>query len=466
MLDELCPDADAPAMNRVGLPMFITEFGLPAGSELHPLFARHCVVFGINVDCRYVYAADGTNTFALATSPMHTVEAVIALLKRTRTQFAAALAAAGKSFRWALFPRAHGKAYPEHAGDIAFYPNLRPIHKHPDDFIGGYPGPWAIAGVEWNRAWTASFAAALKTALRDNGFSRPECVCLTSENPPMDDVEGLSGYLAAGGGWVPLVLADPRADLISHGPDGRRTFREALTAFRDLDGTPADPYNPAPPGGVGLPPGRSPPNDSPVHSYYHILQLWWDRSRMQAFGHPWRSVFPGMAIVEYGSIANSRVAPIRHRPLTLMHGMNGRYITTWSGPEWYKISIENEAAAGLTHPGWMKRANWKAIYPNAHAPGSDAELRQLHLDWGHDMLNASATNAPTCVWLSVNMSSVVDADGYEPGGVASVLAPIRRRGRLPAVVMFDGAGVPPAANRDWFDDVVTETAGLMDVATP
>jgi hypothetical protein len=182
-----------------------------------------------------------------------------------------------------------------------------------------------------------------------------------------------------------VALADPRANDPEQTIDGRRTFAQYMAERRTLDGKPVPPYNPSAP--WSNPPARSPVNDESSGAYQGALRLAWDWSREQAFGTPTRAAFrrdpndprKSVLIGEYMAACDSPWSPVRVRPKTYLHQMDGIFHSDVQCTGWYGgLEIARDPVHQTDSPGaWPTVENWLRVYPNSERDPKMRERRMI-----------------------------------------------------------------------------------------
>lgn len=332
----------------------------------HPLWIEHGAVPSLRVEVRCTYDQRGVMSWSPAGGPHDTVYGFMTLLVRYLTGFAPHLR--GRPMGWFGIPAGFGGVVSDQ--EAVKYPNAIPLLNHPADRLkSGRRGPFFAEGLRRNLAWSREFFPDLAAALKGRNLPDPIAWILTTEKGVGDDYDGHLGPPSHDTGWVPEALADPRADDPAHLIDGRRTFAQYMRDARTLDGGPIPAYRHEVP--LGMPPGRSPLNDESSECYRGAIRLCWDYSRELAFNTPARAAFMRdpmndpriIPCGEYQAACDSPWAPVRVRPRTLLHQMNGTFHTDLQMPDWYG-GLPNQRpddAPTAGDLGWETKANWHRV---------------------------------------------------------------------------------------------------------
>ncbi len=388
---EAPPPAPAPA----GPPLFLVELG-DAPLFDHPIWIEHPNVLpSLRVEVRYVYDQNGRNTFAPAAGPADSVYAFMTMLTRIMDGFERARP--GRTFRWFGIPAGFGAARtPE---EFRTLPNAIPLLNHPADALkSGRRGPFFAEGLRLNAAWSAEFFEHLAAELSFRHKPDPAAFIITSENGLGDDYGGHLGNPDTG--WVPEALADPRSTDPAHTIDGVRTFAQYMAQCAALDGQPIPRYRDRVL--MGLPPGRAPINDENSEAYRGAIRLAWDWSRELGFSAYARAAFrrspanptATVRIGEYQAACDSPWAPVRPRPQTLQHQMNGLFAADLQCPEWYGgIPGVRREDHFNDDPGWETLDNWSTVFPSTERDAARRE-RRVALEIVKAMATAHARSAP------------------------------------------------------------------------
>ncbi len=390
------PLAPPPAPRPAGPPLFLFELGDdPIYS--HPLWSElPNTVPSIRVEVRGTYDHDGKFSWAPARGPEDTVYGFMSLLARYMEGFRPFLRA--RPFKWFGITANFGGYVNEK--EIQTYPNFKPLLNHPADrFKSGRRGPFFAEGLRFNRAFAQEFLGSLAVNLAHRKLPDPLAFIITSENGIGDDFVGHLG--SPDKGWVAEALADPRAADPNQTIDGRRTFAQFMAESRTLGGAPVPEYHDAV--SLGIPPGRAPSNDESSERYRAALRLAWDWSREQAFSSIARAAFARdpartdltVRIGEYQAACDSPWSPVRVRPSTLLHQMNGVFRTDLQCPDWYGGILGHRPQEVFRNddPGWETFENWLRVYPNDQ-PTDELRRRRLALDIQKSIATAHAHSAP------------------------------------------------------------------------
>jgi hypothetical protein len=387
--------APPPPPTASGPPLFLLEIGADPIFD-HPIWIDHPTVLpSLRVEVRYGYDQNGVINFTPAAGPADTVYGFMTMLARFMDGFNRARP--GRPFRWFGIPAGFGNARsPEEFRTLT---NAIPLLNHPDDRLAsGRRGPFFAEGLRRNAAWSAEFFEHLAAELAFRRLPDPAAFILTSENGVGDDFSGHFG--SPDTGWVPEALADPRAIDPAHTIDGMRTFAQYMSTRASLDGSPLPRYRDRV--NLGLPPGRAPINDENTGAYQGAIRLAWDWSRERAFSAYARSAFrrnptrphDTVRIGEYTAAADSPWSPVRIRPQTLLHQMEGLFATDLQCPEWYGgIPGKRTGPEFNDDSGWETPENWLKVYPNSERDPSRRE-RRVALELVKAMATAHARSAP------------------------------------------------------------------------
>jgi hypothetical protein len=350
----------------------------------------------VRVEVRCKYDQNGKNTWGAAAGPADTAYGFMTLMARLMDGFERH--ARGRAFRWFGIPAGFGRAVSDR--EFVTYPNGIPLLNHPADRLrSGRRGPFFATGLRRNREWSREFLGHLAEELAFRRLPDPIALILTSENGVGDDYAGHGGNPDTG--WVPEALADPRADDPEHTLDGRRTFAQYMAQARTIDGAPIPTHRDDAP--MALPAGRSPINDESSERYHGAIRLAWDWSRERAFSSLARDAFrrdPArpertVPIGEYQAACDSPRSPVRIRPRTLLHQMNGLFRTDLQCPDWFGGIpwLHDTPAFDAADPGWDTIANWLRVYPNGETDPA-RRRRRLALDIHTHIASAHAASAP------------------------------------------------------------------------
>ncbi len=356
----------------------------------------------------------------------------------------------GRPFNWFGIPAGFGSAHtPE---EFITLPNAIPLLNHPADRLkSGRRGPFFAEGLRRNAAWSAEFFEHLAAELAFRHIPDPPAFIITSENGIGDDYSGHSGNPDTG--WVPEALADPRASDPAHTIDGMHTFAQYMAGRRTLDGQPLPRYRDRV--AIGIPPGRDPINDESSEAYRGAIRLAWDWSREQAFSvfaraafrrspaNPWAT----LRIGEYQAACDSPWSPVRVRPQTLQHQMDGLFAADLQCPDWYG-GIPNGRTQPFFNddPGWETLHNWLRVHPNTEPEGPRRE-RRVALDIVKAMATAHARSAPS----SPLAPFVTHLYGVPEDDMVEYLRHCRQQGAWAVCVFFPKAD---RAGHDYWHRVV------------
>jgi hypothetical protein len=441
--------APPPPPRPAGPPLFLFEF---SGDPIfnHPLWTElPNAIPSVRVEVRSQYDHDAKFHWVPARGPDDTVYGFMVLLARLMEGFRPYLR--NRPFQWFGIPAGFGGFINQK--EIDTYPNFQPLLNNPADrFKSGRRGPFFAEGLRRNRAFSEQFLTSLAGELARRKLPDPLAFIITSENGMGDDYAGHVG--SPDTGWVAEALADPRATDPTQTIDGRRTFAQYMAEARTLEGGPVPEYRDRV--SLGIPPGRAPINDESSERYRGALRLAWDWSREQAFSSIARAVFrrdPArpdrtVRIGEYQAACDSPWAPVRFRPHTLLHQMNGLFHTDLQCPDWYGGLpwLRTQDVFKHDDPGWETRENWLRVYPNDE-PTEERRMRRLALDIHKSIASAHAASAPTRP-LSPFVGTI---DGMIEDDAVEYLSHCRQLGAWSACVFMPKAD---QANHDFWYRVI------------
>ncbi len=388
--------APPPAPIPAGPPLFLFETHYDPIFD-HPLWTDlPNTVPSVRVEVRGSYDHDGNFSWTPAHGPADTVYGFLSVLARSMEGFRPHLRS--RPFRWFGIPAGFGGYINEK--EIQTYPNFQPLLNNPADrFKSGYRGPFFAEGLRRNRAFALEFLSSLADNLSQKKLPDPLAFILTSENGLGDEYSGHMG--SPDKGWVDEALADPRAFDPEQTIDGRRTFAQFMEESRTLEGGRVPAYRDKV--SLGIPEGRAPINDENTERYRAAIRLAWDWSREQAFSSIARRVFQRdpahpertVKIGEYQAACDSPWSPVRVRPRTLLHQMNGLFHTDLQCPDWYGGILGERPQDVFKHddPGWETAENWQRVYPSSE-PTEDRRARRVALDIQKAIATAHALSAP------------------------------------------------------------------------
>ena len=391
------PTGAPPARGPAVPPVFLFElhedpiYGHPVWLE-----SPHAVPC-VRIDVRLKYTYKGEQTWDAARSPAETVRAFTDRVTRYIEGFGPYMGPRGREFRWYGMPAGLGGCRTEQENRA--YPNAIALLNNPADRLrSGRRGPFAVAGIAANRAWSNEFCEHLAAEVRGRRLPDPIAFILSTENGVGDDFGGHEGDPDKG--WVPEALADPRADDPEQTVDGTRTFRAYMDEARTLEGGPIPAFRN---NVLGMPPGRSPKNAESSEAYRGAMRLLWDWSRYQGFGVHARAAFrrdqnkpeQTVRVGEYQAACDSRWAPVRMYPRTLLHQMNGIFHSDVQCPDWYGGIgfMYTQPELDRDDAGWNTEANWLREFPVNEADGK-RRYQKLALEIAKAQADACARSAP------------------------------------------------------------------------